>query len=191
MKRCSYCGTEYPDDAMVCTLDQTPFEDPCLVEAPPVATTIRRKIPLSLSIVSCYLIASGIFQIGLSIMIGQYIGNVPVLNIIYGVLVLFISSGLRRCSRGWRICALVVIWVGFIGLAWTAYGLLLRYFFTAAHKPINEHPVGFYVTQANQIPVVFLVTSLAVHFLVQIWQYRVLTRPAIRDLFYHEPDVAI
>jgi vacuolar-type H+-ATPase subunit I/STV1 len=175
---------------MVCAIDQAPFGQTHFAEGTKAAGTVRRKNPMSLSIVSCYLIANGIFQIGWSIMIGQYIGNVPVLNIIYGVLVLFISSGLRRCSRGWRICALVVIWVGFIGLAWTAYGLLLRYFFTVAHKPINDHPVGFYVTQANQISVVFLVTSLAVHFLVQIWQYRVLTRPAIRDLFYHEPDVA-
>jgi len=190
MKRCSYCGTEYPDGATVCALDQTPFEEPRSVEAAPVARTIRRKIPLSLSIVSCYLIASGIFQIGLSIMIGLYLANIPILNVVYGVLILAISRGLRRCSRGWRICALVVIWIGFIGLAWSAYGLLLRYFFTAALKPINEHPVGFYFTQANQISVVFLVTTLVVHFLVQIWQYRVLTRPAIRDLFYNEPDVA-
>jgi hypothetical protein len=27
MKRCSYCGTEYPDDAAVCTIDNTPLEE--------------------------------------------------------------------------------------------------------------------------------------------------------------------
>jgi membrane protease YdiL (CAAX protease family) len=28
MKRCTYCGTEYPDDATVCVIDRTPLEDP-------------------------------------------------------------------------------------------------------------------------------------------------------------------
>jgi len=26
MKKCSYCGAEYPDDVLVCPIDQTPFE---------------------------------------------------------------------------------------------------------------------------------------------------------------------
>jgi hypothetical protein len=26
MKKCSYCGAEYPDDALVCAVDQTPFD---------------------------------------------------------------------------------------------------------------------------------------------------------------------
>jgi hypothetical protein len=28
MKKCSYCGAEYPDDAAVCPVDQTPFASP-------------------------------------------------------------------------------------------------------------------------------------------------------------------
>lgn len=28
MKKCPYCGAEYPDDVMVCAIDQTPFERP-------------------------------------------------------------------------------------------------------------------------------------------------------------------
>jgi hypothetical protein len=28
MKKCSYCGAEYPDEAAMCTIDHTPFESP-------------------------------------------------------------------------------------------------------------------------------------------------------------------
>jgi hypothetical protein len=28
MKRCSYCGAEYPDDALACAIDGTPFDNP-------------------------------------------------------------------------------------------------------------------------------------------------------------------
>ena len=28
MKKCSYCGAEYPDDAVICAIDHTPFECP-------------------------------------------------------------------------------------------------------------------------------------------------------------------
>lgn len=30
MKKCPYCGTEYPDDTAVCAIDQTPFEQETL-----------------------------------------------------------------------------------------------------------------------------------------------------------------
>jgi hypothetical protein len=32
MKKCSYCGAEYPDDTAMCALDHTPFE--CPAESP-------------------------------------------------------------------------------------------------------------------------------------------------------------
>jgi hypothetical protein len=28
MKRCPYCGAEYPDDAVMCPVDHTPFDQP-------------------------------------------------------------------------------------------------------------------------------------------------------------------
>lgn len=42
MKKCPYCGAEYPDDATVCAIDQTPFEEketPRMSEASRIAIT--------------------------------------------------------------------------------------------------------------------------------------------------------
>ena len=34
MKKCSYCGAEYPDDATICAVDHTPFEQPSQPTSP-------------------------------------------------------------------------------------------------------------------------------------------------------------
>lgn len=47
MKKCSYCGAEYPDDALVCPIDRTPF-DP---ESPPKISDAARS-PLCLALTS-------------------------------------------------------------------------------------------------------------------------------------------
>jgi hypothetical protein len=48
MKKCPYCGAEYPDDAEVCAIDQTPLERP---SAPPPAKKPKQTeydfVPLS------------------------------------------------------------------------------------------------------------------------------------------------
>ena len=35
MKKCSYCGAEYPDDAVMCAIDHTSFERPAEPPPPP------------------------------------------------------------------------------------------------------------------------------------------------------------
>jgi hypothetical protein len=42
MKKCSYCGTEYPDDLVVCPIDQTPFEK----DYQPVVETESKRRPV-------------------------------------------------------------------------------------------------------------------------------------------------
>ncbi len=93
--------------------------------------------------------------------------------IIFGLVLVGVSRGLRRCSRGWRICALIFIWVGILGVFSEGYKLLAPQLQTTSHRPIGA-------LSAQNI-ILLLVAAL----LFQLWQLRVLTRVDVRDLFYH------
>jgi hypothetical protein len=164
MKQCSYCGAEYPDDAIVCAIDQTPFDKICLAENPPVAPAIKRKIPIPLSIVSYCFFASGISYLGW-FAIGAYLGRFFLPNLIVGILNLFVSRGLRRCSRHWRICALVLMCLVFLENCFK----ITQNFRYSGHMPDMVFCIGWFFS-----------------FAVLIWFYQVLTRPDIRELFYNE-----
>jgi hypothetical protein len=148
---------------------------------PPVA---KRKIPISLSIVSyLFFLPSAIyfafliFFVSLLIFLGNKNSN-GILNgtqifecFIGGAIAIFyvcLSRGLRRCSRGWRTCALILTWWGFIALT---FGV--GQYFLTSKTPDHETKMEF-------------VLGYALGFVWQIWQYRVLIRPDIRELFYNE-----
>jgi hypothetical protein len=168
MKRCSYCGAEYTDDVTVCAIDQTPFDKNYLPEGPTVAPVIKRKIPIRLSIVSYCFFASGVSYLGW-FAIFVYLDRFLPLNLIIGILNLFVSRGLRRCSCPWRICALILIWLSVC---------------KSCFKIIQDlrHPTHI-------LSITFIIAwSLAwcSIFFILAWFYRVLTRPDIRELFYNE-----
>lgn len=84
MKQCSYCGAEYPDDAIECAIDKTPFlaiqREPPRLERRKVAILSEHQIPVSLAIVSylfflpsAFYLASIIFSAPL---IGVFAGTV-------------------------------------------------------------------------------------------------------------------
>lgn len=166
MKQCSYCGTEYPDETMVCALDHTPLDETHFAKEQKAVATSKRKIPMLLSIVSCYFFASGIFQIGWCVMIGRYIDNFPPLNIVYGILIIFVSIGLRRCSRHWYICALVVVGLVISGICLQIIQALL-------------HSVSMRFT-------IFYLKDFGVWLCIIV----ALTRPVIRHFFYDDHDIA-
>ena len=63
MKKCSYCGAEYPDDAVVCAVDQTPFTaEPPATFAEAANWTPHSPLALALtSGLAAFLICTGVF----------------------------------------------------------------------------------------------------------------------------------
>jgi len=238
MKRCSYCGAEYPDDATECAVDKTPFIEVSPASPEPAApfrlpmfgVFSERKIPVSLTLVSYLFFLTGagsfaafgalafmaVFLAGglgsghvlIPCLIGGFLALLVVICLLMfpvvmlvayaivgacfilyqgvtpghgmemlsrlaggGVAILFvyISRGLRMGSRGWRTCALVFIWLQFIMLA---FGII------------------WYFQSQNHLQRQWVATNwleYALGFIVLAWQYRVLTRPNVRDLFYEPP----
>ena len=234
MKRCSYCGAEYPDDATECTVDQTPLggiplEPATSIKLPEFGIFSEHKIPISLSLVSYLFFSTGaglfaaigmlaffmvflaggltsdhilipcfiggvlamlviicllmfpvimlfsyvIFAIGFTASeIGRGVSSMVILSRLIGgaiaILFVYVSRGLRMGSPRWRTCALVFTWLQF---AIVIFGIV-RYFLTGGHHQ-HEWAAKDWLEYAFGV-------------IVLTWQYRVLTRPDIRDLFYKE-----
>ena len=182
MKKCPYCGKEHPDDAEVCVIDQTPL-DKATVE--PVAhgfafnfaLVSENKIPVSLIILSyLYFIPAALiygwvgFMVVLCFMATDFSAIIASLVwILVGLAVAIfytcLSRGLRRCSRGWRTCVLILTSVQVV---FSVYGIV-RHF--SENKPADHTTMTEYLL------------TWALGFFFLLWQYRVLTRPDIKELF--------
>lgn len=96
----------------------------------------------------------------------------------FGILGIGIFAGLRRYSRIWRVCALMFTWYGIITLS-IALFVCLR----------DQSPSAtalYFGHRLSTVPANWLAIPLAMVLLVTLWQYRVLTHPAIRRLFNEE-----
>jgi hypothetical protein len=184
MKRCSHCGNIYPNEATVCVTDGTPLkEEPKTHTIHGVYLTVPKvkEIPLSLLIVSYLFLLPAVPNILILIFMGWlvYLGGLPrrgslIFLTTFGIICagvlfwFFLSRGIRYCSRGWRFCALAIIWLGFIvGIAQIAEFLIRQ------KLPHHETTFKFWIGMGLSFPLL-------------IWQYWVLTRSNIRSLFYPE-----
>jgi hypothetical protein len=146
MKPCKYCGRENDEDATHCKECGTPFDENFQNDTPSNECEAPIKIPLALSVVSY------IFFFGGVVSMLQLLGGVALLlystvpfKIVYlfqpGIVCLWISRGLRRCSSGWRTCALVLTWMGFFSLAWMIiyhFCCPLKTFFTTICQKVGQ-----------------------------------------------------
>jgi sterol desaturase/sphingolipid hydroxylase (fatty acid hydroxylase superfamily) len=127
--------------------------------------------PTPLRIVAGMFIFSGIC-IAADIVISLFHGNV---NINLGILSLWIGPGLLKHNRGWRDWALIFLWFGIIGAP-----VLL---FIACVYDMDSTQTKILGIQIGNIPNALIFVYIAAIFLLDIWQYRVLTRPDIKALF--------
>ncbi len=93
----------------------------------------------------------------------------------FGILGIAIFAGLRRYSRVWRTFALLFTWYGIITLS-------IALFVCAYGQPPSTNLILFDQRLAR-VPANWLAVPLVMVLLVTLWQYRILTHPAIRRLF--------
>lgn len=126
--------------------------------------------PTSLKVVAGLFIFGGAcsaIEVVVSLMHGS-------IDINFGVLGLFIGPGLLRFSRRWRTCALVFLWIALIGVP------IIELLFMTHHGPLDFKVFGQKIGHAAKE---FGMAAAAVAFALALWQYRVLVRPDIRELF--------
>ena len=127
--------------------------------------------PVSLVIVAWIYIVAGLLAC-LDILIGLFSGRI---HINLGALCLFAGIGLIRLQNGWRICALVFIW-----LLFAVIGLLILF---GIFSPQSVSVTVFSdVSNAANRPIIFLLMIILV-LVPSYWIYRVLTRPDVKLLF--------
>ena len=137
----------------------------------------RGALPTSLKAVAYFLIFEGVCA-AIDIIVSLARGHV---NINLGVLAIFAGFGILRLSRGWRTFALVTIWIVLIAAPIAAIALI------AGAGPARWKVFGQVVGAASNIAAI--VVTLVV-FAINLWMYRVLTRPDVRLLFGLGPSRA-
>jgi hypothetical protein len=131
----------------------------------------RSSIPAALQIVAVLFLLFGISSvIGMIVRLAS--GSV---HIDFGFLGIPAYFGLRNFSTGWRTFALVWIWIGLIMCPlFFAFGIF-------GSAPTYFTVLGIRI--ANIAPIWLSVISVPI-FILEVWQYRVLTNPQIRALFF-------
>jgi hypothetical protein len=144
-----------------------------------ISMTNGRQIPTVLSVVSYLFLIMAVLSV-IDIAVSASRGHI---HPNFGFLGLWVFDGLRRYSRMWRTCALVFIWLGFI-----LYGSVIILFLCCmifnTEQVIQAPPFNFNDIKTSATEFVWPLIVFVLLFVLQLWQYRVLTRPKIRSLFY-------
>jgi hypothetical protein len=95
---------------------------------------------------------------------------------VVGILSFFIADGLLNLSRGWRTCALAVLWFEMI-----TFGGALAIMLVSPDPSVVQ--VGGATRLPEDIDAWLDIGTCVLFLIVAGWQYWVLTRPEIRRLF--------
>ncbi|MBF0199055.1 MAG: hypothetical protein HQL32_15165 [Planctomycetes bacterium] len=132
---------------------------------------INHHIPKELKIVAVLFLISGIFT-AIEIIIQLIHGHV---NLNFDVLQIWVCFGLLRLSRGWRTLGLVFLWFDFIIAPFMLFHLL------QGNRSLEFKMFGL---QVHGLPSPVIIFIILFFLFLSIWQYRVLTKPHIRRLFF-------
>lgn len=131
---------------------------------------IAHPIPVSLKVVAALFILSGVASL-IEIAVALWHGRV---SVNFGVIGIFIGTGLLRLHPTWRMWPLVSIWIALIVAP--IFGILVL----AGDSRLDYQLFGLTAGRASTSA--GFIAALA-FFLIVLWQYRVLTRRDIRMLF--------
>ncbi|WP_146132083.1 hypothetical protein [Pleurocapsa sp. CCALA 161] len=133
----------------------------------------ERTIPMALNIVAIVYLLSGIIAV-FNIIFHLSRSS---LYLDFNVLGFPIFFGLRSFSPGWRTCALVSTWLNLLFTPVIAVIAVKSHAIFVTFEVFGAYISPLWVTDFS---IVFSIVS----FIYALWEYRVLTRPDIRALFY-------
>jgi len=129
-----------------------------------------KDIPIPLKIVAILFIIVGTVAV-IDVVVSLLHNHI---DINFGVLGLFIGLGLLALRPGWRICALVWLWIAMVGVP------IVTLIMMTQSGPLDFNVLGQKVGNVSK-ELGLIVPAIA--FTLAVWQYRVLKRPDIQRLF--------
>ncbi len=134
----------------------------------------KRSLPASLIVVAVLFLVEGATA---AVEVLHSLANNGI-NINFGVIGIFVGWGLLKLRPGWRIVALVLLVIGMVVSAIGAAVFL-------GGGLAGDGPLDFSVggQLVGHVSVIIAVIFAAGMFVLCFWQYRVLRRPEIRELF--------
>lgn len=130
-------------------------------------------VPTCLKVVAWLFIIGGVIAV-IEIIVSLMNNHI---NINLGVLGIFIGLGLLKLRSGWRTCGLVFIWIALVVLP--VCGIL------AIANPSGIH-YKIMGQNAGSAPLPIALGVVVFVFCVALWEYKVLTRGDIREMFLGE-----
>ena len=131
---------------------------------------MNKQIPGSLKIVAWLFLFSGVTAV-IEVLVGLMNSQ---LHLNLGVLGIFVGIGLLRLREVWRICGLVIIWIGIISMP------IIVLLFLSHSGPLDLNVFGQKVGQVEKDTILLPVLLL---YALVLWQRWVLSRADIKALF--------
>lgn len=131
---------------------------------------MSHKLPISLKIVAIIFLIHGILT-AIEVVTALMQSHI---NINFGVLGIFVGIGLFKRKDAWRICGLVLIWIGLIFVPIICLLMLTQ---------SNQIDFNFFGNTIGAVhPTIIMLPVIAAYALL-LWERWVLSRPDIKAIF--------